>query len=105
MSFMHSFPLVKRNTQHLRCVYECVLESNYLGDYPFYSDNDRWFRFIRDHVLGPESYYNTMIRMLYKHNYRLSEASKRLWMSEDQVKHLFKDGHLIGLHSFSHHCN
>ncbi|MBU74876.1 MAG: xylanase [Rhodospirillaceae bacterium] len=78
------------------------LDSHYLGDYPFYSGNDRWFRFLRDQVLGPELYHNTMIKMLDMHDYKLSEASKRLWMSENHVAHLFKNGHLIGLHSFSH---
>ena len=76
--------------------------SDYLAAYPFYSHNDRWFRYLRDIVLGPKAYQDTMMRMLAHHNYELSTATSRLWMSERQVLSLHAQGHVIGMHSFSH---
>ena len=76
--------------------------SDYLAAYPFYSQNDRWFRYLRDIVLGPKAYQDTMMRMLKRHNYEISTATSRLWMSERQVLSLHAQGHVIGMHSFSH---
>ena len=77
-------------------------ESDYLAAYPFYSKNDRWFRYLRDIVLGPTAYQDAMIRMLKRHGYELSTAISRLWMSARQVVSLQSQGHVIGMHSFSH---
>ena len=76
--------------------------SDYLSAYPFYSLNDRWFRYLRDIVLGPTAYHDVMMRMLESHSYDFSTATNRLWMSERQVVSLHTEGHLIGMHSFSH---
>jgi hypothetical protein len=38
--------------------------AEYLKNQPFYSDGDRKFRYVRDRVLGPESYYDVMDRMI-----------------------------------------
>ena len=76
--------------------------SKYLADYPFYSLNDRWYRYLRDIVLGPNDYHDAMLRMLTRHDYDRSTAVSRLWMSENQVVSLQTQGHLVGMHSFSH---
>lgn len=78
------------------------LDSGYLVDYPFYSQNDRWFRFLRDVVLGPEQYHEIMIKMLNAYSYDIAKASERLWISESHIGHLHQNGHVIGLHSYSH---
>ncbi|MBT2282005.1 hypothetical protein J7E78_00325 [Paenibacillus polymyxa] len=43
---------------------ENFIPSQHLSDFPFYTDNDRTFRYIRDEVLGPERYHHVMKLML-----------------------------------------
>ena len=75
---------------------------DYLASYPFYSDNDKWFRYLRDQVLGVEKYETLMLRMMHQKTFDKEEVSHLLWMTEDNLKNLFRAGHSIGLHSFSH---
>jgi len=75
---------------------------DYLASCPFYSDNDKWFRYLRDQILGVETYKNLMLEMMNQKAFNKEEVSHLLWMTEDNLKDLLKDGHLIGLHSFSH---
>jgi peptidoglycan/xylan/chitin deacetylase (PgdA/CDA1 family) len=74
----------------------------YLKDFTFYTANDRKFRFLRDQVLGVERYNQAMDRMMEVTGFDVAGAARDLWMDETCVKELHRDGHLIGLHSFSH---
>jgi len=75
---------------------------DYLASCLFYSDNDKWFRYLRDQVLGAGKYKSIMLEMMKQKAFDKEDVSQRLWMTEDNLKNLLKDGHLIGLHSFSH---
>ena len=81
---------------------ELYKETNYLGDFPFYSENDKWFRYIRDQILGPIRYESMMFHLMHKMNFSPQNIVKHLWMSESNLQDISKRGHLIGLHSFSH---
>jgi len=59
----------------------------YLKPSTFYTPADKCFRLLRDHVLERERY---------------GEIMSKLWMSNAHLKELASDGHLVGLHSFSH---
>ncbi len=74
----------------------------YLSDFPFYSDEDRRFRFIRDDVLGPVHYHEILGSMLASAGCKPSELAPILWMDEACLKRIDEDGHVIGLHSYSH---
>lgn len=76
--------------------------SNYLNAFPFYTENDRWFRYLRDQILGPDHYENLMLKLMEESEFYPQEIIGDLWMSESNVKEIAARGHVVGLHSFSH---
>ena len=75
---------------------------DYLGEFPFYTAEDRWFRYLRDQMLGPDLYEKSMIELMQEFKYDQLEGMKELWMSEHQLGEIASAGHSLGLHSFSH---
>lgn len=76
--------------------------SEYLKNFPFYTVEDKKFRFIRDEILGGENYNLTMRTMIAKSNFNVEAESYNLWMTDSNLKYLSTSGHMIGLHSYSH---
>jgi hypothetical protein len=76
--------------------------SKYLAGFPFYSEADRRFRFIRDEVLGADAYAKVMDAMMADAHYDVRDIAKRLWMGDDEVLSLHESGHIVGLHSHTH---
>lgn len=76
--------------------------SAYLVDFPFYTNNDRIFRYLRDDVLGPEKYARVMQPMIAKAGYDMETLRTLLWLTDGQLANLAASGHVIGLHSYSH---
>jgi peptidoglycan/xylan/chitin deacetylase (PgdA/CDA1 family) len=77
-------------------------ENSYLKEFPFYSSNDKWFRFLRDQVLEKSDYDGVMNNLMRRHYFDVQFASSKLWMNNSHLKNLSNAGHIIGLHSFSH---
>ncbi|MBN1490929.1 MAG: polysaccharide deacetylase family protein [Phycisphaerae bacterium] len=75
---------------------------NYLAEFPFYTDADRRFRFVRDRVLGPRRYNALMDRMIAERGLDVRDLAANLWMNDDCIRRLHADGHVIGLHSHTH---
>ena len=75
---------------------------NYLSAFPFYSENDKWFRYIRDNYLIKNQYEDIMSALMLKKDFDVNLAKQRLWMSENDLITLDSSGHIIGLHSYSH---
>lgn len=75
---------------------------NYLSPFPFYTNNDKWFRYLRDLVLGKFKYEKIMNKLMINHQFNQESASKNLWMSNKNIQELHKNGHVVGLHSYSH---
>lgn len=75
---------------------------NYLSAFPFYTDNDKWFRYLRDLVLGKLKYEEIMNQLMINHQFNKELASKNLWMSNKNIQELHSNGHIVGLHSYSH---
>lgn len=76
--------------------------NEYLKEYPFYTPNDKYFRYMRDRVLGEERYYALMDRLIEEYHYNVSENAKQLWLNEGHIRELHQQGHIMGLHSYSH---
>lgn len=76
--------------------------ASHLRDFPFYSDQDRKFRYVRDLVLGPERYTAAMEDMLMHDGVDKRSLAGKLWMTDEQLKGLHDKGHVIGLHSHNH---
>ena len=74
---------------------------DYLKDFPFYSENDRRFRFLRDRVLSTENYVSIMRNLMYAAEFEPRTVASRLWLTDDHLRNLCKDGHVLGLHSYT----
>lgn len=74
----------------------------YLKEFPFYSQTDRHFRFVRDEVLGPQRYGQVMDRMMKEKQFDVAAAARGLWMGDEELKRLHAAGQGIGLHSHTH---
>jgi len=70
--------------------------------FPFYSENDAKFRLLRDQVLNRQQYEEIMDKLIQDHGVDMQDLSKDLWMSDEQLAYLSAQGHMIGLHSYSH---
>ena len=75
---------------------------DYLNDFQFYSHNDKWFRFLRDKVLGKESYEKLMREFMNLKSFDFDSAVNNLWLTNENLSQLSKEGHILGLHSYSH---
>lgn len=83
--------------------HQAIFESlKYLKDFPFYTNRDKWFRYLRDQYLGSENYDRIMKAMMDKKEFDASAVRSILWMSKEQLLDLHTLGHTIGLHSYSH---
>ena len=77
----------------------------YLKGSPFYTETDKWFRFLRDDILGEENYRTIMLALLQKKNFDIKANMLNLWMNEEQIRDIHRNGNIIGLHSWSHPTN
>lgn len=75
---------------------------NYLWEFPFYTNAERKFRFIRDMILGHVRYNGLMHSMLKESKLDEVELTRKLWLDSEHLRDLDTKGHVIGLHSFSH---
>lgn len=74
----------------------------YLKEFPFYTSNDKRFRYMRDVVLGEKKYNSLMDSMIKEYEYDINESARLLWLNSNNIKELHQQGHIIGLHSYSH---
>jgi len=77
-------------------------ELNYLAAFPFYTENDKWFRYLRDQYLVGNQYDELMNELMIQNHFDANTAKDDLWMSEEDLVAVESKGHLIGLHSYSH---
>lgn len=77
----------------------------HLSAYAFYSEADRRFRYVRDRILPASDYDATCLTMMNRLNYDLAEAARAIWMSDDDLRRLAREGHRVGLHSDTHPTN
>ena len=90
---------------NLQAERERFLRADHLVEYGFYSDNERQYRFLRDHVLGLERFQLIMENMLAGYGLDRKQISANLWMSNDDLVMLSRNQHVVGLHSYSHPTN
>jgi peptidoglycan/xylan/chitin deacetylase (PgdA/CDA1 family) len=76
--------------------------STHLSPYPFYTFNDRKYRYVRDIILSIEQ-YNEIVNAIIDHSqWDKTLYLKNIWMNTDDVKTLVDAGHLIGMHTHTH---
>ena len=76
-----------------------------MKNFTFYSKSDKKFRYIRDQILKEEEYFIIMDTLIQESKINLEKIYKNLWISEKDLKKINKEGHVIGLHSYSHPTN
>lgn len=76
--------------------------ATYLSAFPFYTPNDKLFRYLRDVALGKQKYEQLMVLLMGRKGFDVPAIMPRLWMKEDHLRRLCEAGHIIGLHSYSH---
>ena len=77
-------------------------KNSYLAAFLFYTENDKWFRFLRDEILGKQLYDEVMQLLMTERGFDPTGVMAKLWMNEQNLRDLQADGHTIGLHSYSH---
>lgn len=77
----------------------------YHQQFPFYSHEDRVFRYIRDVVFHRSEFDQVMAALISSKGFDVSTIAKRIWMDDSDLLALHRDGHSIGLHSYSHPTN
>jgi len=101
--YHHFFCSVKQiNPEKFSREHSKYSQMSYLAEFPFYTENDKWFRYLRDHYLVGNQYTEIMNDLMIKKDFDLISAKKILWMSEQDLIDTESKGHIIGLHSYSH---
>ena len=75
---------------------------DYLKGFDYYSFNDKWFRFLRDKILGKHNYDFLMDLIMKENNFNFKMIIDSLWMKKKHLLDLENNGNLIGLHSHTH---
>jgi peptidoglycan/xylan/chitin deacetylase (PgdA/CDA1 family) len=70
--------------------------------FPFYTENDKVFRFFRDKILGPQNYNLIMLELMNKKSFDAAEVPSKVFMTVPQLADLHQRGHVLGLHSDTH---
>ncbi len=95
------FNTVKRLYHEQYNVFLKDYQTDYLSAFPFYTENDKKYRFLRDIILK-EQYFELVFTMMKEKKYSQCDRKKHLFMSVDNLKTLHDNGHTIGLHSHTH---
>lgn len=74
----------------------------YLAGFPFYTDADRRFRFLRDRVLGHDPFEEIMDALVAQAGLGAEQLRHLLWMENNALRDLDARGHILGLHSYTH---
>jgi len=75
---------------------------SYLTEFPFYSRNDRIFRYVRDQVLTSTEYAHVMSGLMDERGFEIDKALKHLHMTPEHLEMLQINGNIVGLHSHTH---
>lgn len=81
--------------------YEYFTQS-FRKQFPFYNENDIKFRFIRNKLLLKSDFEKVMDGMINAKGLAIAEIAKDLWLTDEHLKSLHRNGHCIGLHSNDH---
>lgn len=73
-----------------------------LSNFKFFSINDVKFRLIRDNFLSEKEYKQIMIRLFKEKKFNPLMHHSKLFMNQKDLKNIFSEGHLVGLHSDTH---
>lgn len=70
--------------------------------FPFYSNNDIKFRYLRNNSAYKELFESVMDSLLLDYGIDVQEVAATMWINKNQLLKLAHNGHFIGLHSHTH---
>lgn len=103
--FYEAFNSILKASEHNDVVTEKLEKYDsveFLKHFTFYTEEDKLFRYIRDHILGVDRYYDVMDKMIEASKMDVEKLKHELWIDQEGISYLDKTGHMIGLHSHSH---
>ena len=77
-------------------------QSKMLQLFPFYTQQDCQFRFLRNSAEHQGIFEKLMDHVMAEHGLNPKQISKQLWMDQEHLKYLLNAGHWVGLHSYNH---
>ncbi len=92
----------KFSSDYVKGISRFSREKKIYDGFPFYTHNDKVFRFFRDKILGPSNYDQIMNELINKKMFDSSEVPTKVFMTVPQLQHLDLKGHALGLHSDTH---
>jgi peptidoglycan/xylan/chitin deacetylase (PgdA/CDA1 family) len=90
------------SSDHVKGMSRFSREREIYDGFPFYTENDKVFRFFRDKILGPSNYNQIMIDLMKKKKFDTSKVPTKVFMTVPQLEQLNRKGHTLGLHSDTH---
>jgi peptidoglycan/xylan/chitin deacetylase (PgdA/CDA1 family) len=78
---------------------------SFLSGFPFYTYDDKWFRYLRDNFLGKNKYESIMLDIISDNNFKIGEIKSKIWLTNDHIIKIAEMGHTVGLHSYTHPTN
>ena len=60
---------------------------DFLSAFPFYTYEDKWFRYLRDDFLGKNKYESLMLDIVSDHNFKMEEIKSKIIISDEISKH------------------
>lgn len=99
------FSVLKKNYKKKFEYFKKNYSEKYLKQYPFYTENDKKFRFCRDKILSKDIYESIMFKIMKKKNFNYKKIIKKILMSKKDLIRLKKFNQVIGLHSHEHSTN
>jgi len=76
-------------------------ENDYGKSVPFYTFNDRKFRYLRDKIMSKEEFNDIIRKIMKSNNYNLENSLHKIWINENELINLDKS-QIIGIHSHTH---
>ena len=70
--------------------------------YKFFSKNEIKYKYLRDIYFERIKFEKLMDNFFKSYGLKIKSFYKNTWMSKNDIKNLSKEGHLVGMHSFSH---
>ena len=70
--------------------------------FPFYSENDVKYRYVRNYVMDSSTFSSVMKNMMQNAGTSILEIANNVWLNNEDLTFLNNTGHCIGLHSYNH---
>lgn len=79
-----------------------IFLTNYQSVFPFYSEAEILYRYIRDRVLSVSAYSELVYSLMESMGVDREELALDIWMDSKMLETLGTAGHELGLHSYTH---